>query len=246
MAKTAFTTDSPFFADSSGILCWPGGQGRCALGKGGVATPEAKQEGDGATPLGVWPMRQVFWREDRLARPATGLPIDALIPEAGWCDDPADPQYNRHVKRPYPASAEALWREDGVYDLIIPLGAPWGAWDDACIGNWLTPELDWVREAVTSGTTTLRAYLIELDTLQKTMHKMRARLFAIADDIDARPFLHFERHAHRIALAFRELLAFQLPRRPQHLRLGQPRRLGQAAGYGGPYHGNGFAHERPS
>lgn len=37
------------------------------------------------------------------------------------------------------------------YDLIIPLGAPWGAWDDACIGNWLQPEIDWIRSAVTSG-----------------------------------------------------------------------------------------------
>lgn len=37
------------------------------------------------------------------------------------------------------------------YDLIIPLGAPWGAWDDACIGNWLQPELAWIREAVESG-----------------------------------------------------------------------------------------------
>jgi GMP synthase-like glutamine amidotransferase len=37
------------------------------------------------------------------------------------------------------------------YDLIIPLGAPWGAWDDACIGNWLQPELDWIRTAVESG-----------------------------------------------------------------------------------------------
>jgi GMP synthase-like glutamine amidotransferase len=34
------------------------------------------------------------------------------------------------------------------YDLIIPMGAPWGAWDDACIGNWLQPELDWIRAAV--------------------------------------------------------------------------------------------------
>ena len=37
------------------------------------------------------------------------------------------------------------------YDLIIPLGAPWGAWDDGCIGNWLQPEVEWVRNAVTSG-----------------------------------------------------------------------------------------------
>lgn len=36
------------------------------------------------------------------------------------------------------------------YDLLIPMGAPWGAWDDGCIGNWLQPELDWVRNAVLS------------------------------------------------------------------------------------------------
>jgi GMP synthase-like glutamine amidotransferase len=36
------------------------------------------------------------------------------------------------------------------YDLIIPLGAPWGAWDDACIGNWLQPELAWIKNAVES------------------------------------------------------------------------------------------------
>jgi GMP synthase-like glutamine amidotransferase len=37
------------------------------------------------------------------------------------------------------------------YDLIIPLGAPWGAWDDDCIGNWLLPEIAWIKEAVSSG-----------------------------------------------------------------------------------------------
>jgi GMP synthase-like glutamine amidotransferase len=34
------------------------------------------------------------------------------------------------------------------YDLLVPLGAPWGAWDDACIGNWLQPELDWIKKAI--------------------------------------------------------------------------------------------------
>jgi GMP synthase-like glutamine amidotransferase len=37
------------------------------------------------------------------------------------------------------------------YDLIIPLGAPWGAWDDECIGKWLQPELAWIKNAVESG-----------------------------------------------------------------------------------------------
>jgi GMP synthase-like glutamine amidotransferase len=35
------------------------------------------------------------------------------------------------------------------YDVIVPLGAPWGAWDDACIGNWLLPEIEWMRDVVT-------------------------------------------------------------------------------------------------
>ena len=111
-----------FVADSSGRLRWPGGAARCALGRGGVVPAAAKREGDGATPLGAWPMRRVYWRPDRLDRPATALPVEALIPEAGWCDDPADPFYNRPVILPYPASHERLWREDAVYDLIVELG----------------------------------------------------------------------------------------------------------------------------
>lgn len=38
--------------------------------------------------------------------------------------------------------------DPGSYDLIIPMGAPWGAWDDECIGRWLVPEIAWVKEAV--------------------------------------------------------------------------------------------------
>lgn len=111
-----------FVADSTGRLRWPGGAARCSLGRSGVVSAAVKCEGDGATPLGAWPMRRLFWRPDRLDRPATALPVEALIPEAGWCDDPADPFYNRPVILPYPASHERLWREDTIYDLIVELG----------------------------------------------------------------------------------------------------------------------------
>jgi len=37
------------------------------------------------------------------------------------------------------------------YDVLVPLGAPWGAWDDECIGSWLLPEIDWLRDAVDRG-----------------------------------------------------------------------------------------------
>jgi GMP synthase-like glutamine amidotransferase len=37
------------------------------------------------------------------------------------------------------------------YDVIVPMGSPWGVWDNACIGNWLEPELDWIRAAIEAG-----------------------------------------------------------------------------------------------
>ena len=113
---------SRFRAESSGRLSWPGGEARCALGRSGVTPAAAKTEGDGASPLGIWPMRQVFWRPDRLPRPETALPAEPLIPEAGWCDDPASPLYNLPVLIPFPMSHERLWRDDNVYDLIVVLG----------------------------------------------------------------------------------------------------------------------------
>ncbi len=94
---------------------------RCAIGRGGVV--REKREGDGGTPVGVWPMRRLLYRPDRLdGPPATGLPVRAIDPTDGWCDDPADPNYNRPVALPYPASHETLWREDHLYDLIVVLG----------------------------------------------------------------------------------------------------------------------------
>ena len=97
------------------------GETRCALGRGGVVEAQHKREGDGATPLGTWPLLRVLWRPDRLERPATALPTAPLAPDHGWSDDPADPAYNRPVRHPHPHSAERLWREDGLYDVVVVL-----------------------------------------------------------------------------------------------------------------------------
>ncbi len=39
----------------------------------------------------------------------------------GWCDAAADRNYNRAVRMPYAASAEAMWRADGIYDVVVVL-----------------------------------------------------------------------------------------------------------------------------
>jgi L,D-peptidoglycan transpeptidase YkuD (ErfK/YbiS/YcfS/YnhG family) len=94
----------------------------CQIGKHGVCAAEDKREGDGKTPLGRYPLRAGYFRPDRVDASSSALPMLALSPASGWCDDPADPAYNRPVSHPYPASAEQLWREDGLYDLIISIG----------------------------------------------------------------------------------------------------------------------------
>ena len=111
-----------FTAYANGLFDFGDRATRCALGRGGVVGAGAKREGDGCSPAGVWPMRRLLYRPDRGPVAATRLPSGAIGPDDGWCDDPADGAYNRPVSLPHPASAEALWREDGLYDVIVVLG----------------------------------------------------------------------------------------------------------------------------
>ena len=92
-----------------------------AHGRGGMIAADRKREGDGASPIGSWGMKRVFWRPDRLQRPVTDLPCIPLRPFDGWCDDPRDPLYNRPVRLPYPASCERLWLDEPIYDIIVEL-----------------------------------------------------------------------------------------------------------------------------
>ena len=48
---------------------WTGATGkrRAAIGPGGIAVKGG--EGDGITPRGAWPVREIFYRADRIAKP---------------------------------------------------------------------------------------------------------------------------------------------------------------------------------
>ncbi|CAI9120801.1 L,D-transpeptidase family protein [Brytella acorum] len=94
-----------------------------AIGPGGVRAD--KQEGDMATPRALMPLRRIYYRADRVARPETFLPCEPLSPHDGWCDDPSDARYNQAVTLPCGSRHERLWRDDHAYDLIAVLG-----WND--------------------------------------------------------------------------------------------------------------------
>ena len=102
------------------ILSLAGQQYPAAIGKQGVTTD--KREGDNKSPIGSFGMRPAYFRPDKLTAPESALPFTALSETDGWCDDPAHKLYNLPITLTFEASHEKLWRQDDVYDLIIPLG----------------------------------------------------------------------------------------------------------------------------
>ena len=89
---------------------------KCSIGLGGLT--KKKLEGDHCTPVGEFKFNKIYYRSDKLGK------IDFLIPSAvissndGWCDDPTSEFYNQLIKFPFTASAEKLYRNDDLYDII--------------------------------------------------------------------------------------------------------------------------------
>lgn len=90
-----------------------------ALGRGGIRAD--KREGDGGTPRGRFRLLRLWWRAGRLPRPRSVLPVRRIRQDDGWCEDPAHRSYNRPVKLSPSSTADRLWRDDHLYDLIIEL-----------------------------------------------------------------------------------------------------------------------------
>jgi len=104
----------------NGCFIFDGETVSCALGRSGVSA--SKHEGDGATPIGVFPLLRLFWRRDKVSSIDTKLPHQDINVDDGWCDDPAHPNYNQLIKLPFDASHERMWRDDDLYDLVIEVG----------------------------------------------------------------------------------------------------------------------------
>src|SRR5215218_75167 len=80
-----------------------------ALGRGGILAN--KREGDGGTPRGTFRPRQVWWRADRHPRPRTFLPVRAIRPEDGWCEEPTSRHYNQPMRLDAGQSGDRLRRD---------------------------------------------------------------------------------------------------------------------------------------
>ncbi len=105
---------------NNGWAVWGEERFSCSIGRSGVTL--AKKEGDGATPEGVFPLRLIYYRCDRMPFFKTHLPQKIITPLSGWSDDPKDPQYNQYIRLPHAFHYEELWREEAIYDVIVALG----------------------------------------------------------------------------------------------------------------------------
>jgi L,D-peptidoglycan transpeptidase YkuD (ErfK/YbiS/YcfS/YnhG family) len=92
---------------------------KCSLGKNGVT--KNKVEGDKCTPSGVYRLKQVFYRADRINKITTNLKKIKIKKNMGWCDDPSSKRYNQLIKIPYKFSHEKLYRKDHIYDIVVIL-----------------------------------------------------------------------------------------------------------------------------
>ncbi|MFT7087150.1 MAG: L,D-peptidoglycan transpeptidase YkuD (ErfK/YbiS/YcfS/YnhG family) [Rickettsiales bacterium] len=98
---------------------------QCAAGRSGASA--GKIEGDGKTPTGIFDLKEVFIRADKIviANVKTKLPLIKIQENYGWCDNQKSLKYNKFIYLPSkscPNSTENLYRQDHVYDLILPIG----------------------------------------------------------------------------------------------------------------------------
>ncbi len=92
----------------------------CVFGRDGIT--DNKKEGDWKTPMGTFPIREIYYREDKIKKPETQIKCTPLSKDNAWCDDPSRNEYNTFIKLPFNGSYENLWREDNMYDIVLIIG----------------------------------------------------------------------------------------------------------------------------
>ena len=90
---------------------------RCSIGKRGITSD--KQEGDKKTPKGIFGLKSIFYRKDKIPNLKSLIKKKTIKKNMGWCDDVNSKFYNKLIKFPFSDSAEKLWLKQNIYDVII-------------------------------------------------------------------------------------------------------------------------------
>ncbi len=92
---------------------------RCCVGKNGLKFN--KKEGDCSTPKGVFSLKRLYFRKERVGIPKCKLDKKIIKKNMAWCDDPNHKKYNEEIKIQNKKTKESLHRKDYKYDYIISI-----------------------------------------------------------------------------------------------------------------------------
>ena len=92
---------------------------RCCVGKKGINYN--KKEGDYTTPKGLFKLRKLYFRKDRVGIPKCKIYKKNIKINMAWCDDPNHKKYNEEIKTYNKDFKEHLYRIDHKYDYVISI-----------------------------------------------------------------------------------------------------------------------------
>ena len=90
---------------------------KCCVGKGGLNSN--KKEGDYSTPKGLYNLKKLYFRKDRVGIQKCKLLKKIIKKDMAWCDDPYHKKYNEEIRTDNKKLKEKLHRLDHKYDYLI-------------------------------------------------------------------------------------------------------------------------------
>ncbi|MDA8918229.1 L,D-transpeptidase family protein [Candidatus Pelagibacter sp.] len=90
---------------------------KCCVGKNGLN--HDKNEGDFFTPKGIFNLKKLYFRKDRVGTPKCEIRKRIIKKDMAWCDDSSHQKYNEEIKIYDRNLKEKLYRIDHKYDYII-------------------------------------------------------------------------------------------------------------------------------
>ena len=92
---------------------------KCCVGKNGLNSN--KKEGDCSTPKGLFILRKLYFRKDRVGIPKCKIDKKIIKKDMAWCDNSNNKKYNEEIKTHNKNLKEHLYRNDYKYDYLISI-----------------------------------------------------------------------------------------------------------------------------
>ena len=92
---------------------------KCCIGKNGLNSN--KKEGDYTTPKGLFDLKKLYFRKDRVGIPKSKIIKKIIKTNMAWCDDPKNKKYNEEIQLFNNNNKESLYRADNIYNYVISI-----------------------------------------------------------------------------------------------------------------------------